>query len=134
MTQLTPYLGFNGNCKEAMEFYHSCLGGELILQTVGESPTKDQMPPQTHNNVMHSQLTAGQIVFMASDMIGPDLVRGNGISLAIIGRNRAEIQDFFDRLSEGGSVNQPLTDEFFGTFGSLTDKFGVNWMFQANNA
>jgi PhnB protein len=135
MAQLTPYLTFNGNCKEAMEFYHACLGGELFLQTVGESPAKDQMPPQTQNDVMHSRLAAGELVFMASDMMGPgELVRGNATALAIIGRSKAEIQEYFDKLSEGGTVGQPLTDTFFGTFGSLTDKFGVNWMFQADNA
>ena len=135
MAQLTPYLTFNGNCQEAMEFYRDSLGGDLTLQTVGESPAKDQMPAAMHNNVMHSQLVAGELVFMASDMMGPgDLVRGNNISLCIIGRTKAELQDFFTKLAEGGTVGQPLIDVFFGTFGSLTDKFGVNWMFQANNA
>lgn len=135
MAQLTPYLTFNGNCLEAMEFYRDCLGGDLTLQTVGESPAKDQMPTAMHNNVMHSQLVAGDLVFMASDMMGPgELVRGNGISLCIIGRSKAELQDFFARLAEGGTVGQPLQETFFGTFGALTDKFGVNWMFQADPA
>jgi PhnB protein len=135
MAQLTPYLMFTGNCREAMEFYRDCLGGELTLQTVGESPAKDQMPAVTHNNVMHSQLVAGDLVFMASDMMGPgELVRGNGISLCIIGRTKAELQDFFTKLAEGGTVGQPLQETFFGTFGALTDKFGVNWMFEADNA
>ena len=135
MTQLNAYVTFNGNCREAMTFYQACLGGELNIQTFEASPMKDQMPAEMQSNVMHSLLKKDGIVIMASDMMGPgELVRGNGTSLCIIGRNRAEIQDFFDKLSEGGTVNQPLIDTFFGTFGSLTDKFGVSWMFEADNA
>jgi PhnB protein len=135
MAQLIPYLTFNGNCKEAMEFYHASLGGELALQTVGESPAKDQMPPQTYNNVMHSRLAAGELVFMASDMMGPgELIRGNAIALTIIGHSKAELQEYFDKLAEGGTVGQPLTEAFFGVFGFLTDKFGINWMFQSDKA
>lgn len=84
---------------------------------------------------MHSQLAAGDIVFMASDTLGRgEVVRGNGTTLCVIGRTKAEIQDLFAKLAEGGTVGQPLVEAFFGTFGELTDKFGVNWMFQADPA
>ena len=53
MAQLNPYLTFNGNCRQAMEFYKACLGGELSLTTVGDSPMKDQMPAEAQNAVMH---------------------------------------------------------------------------------
>jgi PhnB protein len=116
-----------------MEFYKACLGGELSVMTVADSPMKDQSPAEIQDQVMHSQLAAGEIVLMASDTLGRgEVVRGNGTTLCIIGRTKAEIQDLFAKLSEGGSVGLPLLDAFFGTFGELTDKFGVNWMFQAN--
>ena len=135
MAQLNPYIMFQGNCRQAMEFYQACLGGELNLQTVGESPSKDEMPPETHDHVLHSRLAAGEIVFMASDMMGPgEWVGGNAVSLCISGSTKAEIEAAFAKLAEGGTVNQPLIDVFFGTFGSLTDKFGINWMFQADPA
>jgi PhnB protein len=105
MAQLNPYLHFDGNCREAMTFYKSCLGGELEIQSVGESP-------------------------MASDMMGPGGVqKGNEVSLTISGSNKEEIESFFSRLAAGGKVTHPLKEEFFGLYGDLTDKFGVNWMF-----
>ena len=135
MAQLTPYLTFDGNCRAAMEFYNACLGGELYVMTVADSPMKDQSPAEIQNQVMHSRLAAGEIVFMASDNLGRgEVVRGNGTTLCINGRTKAEIPDLFAKLVEGGTVRQPLIEAFFGTYGELTDKFGVNWMFQADPA
>lgn len=135
MARLTPYLTFDGNCREAMGFYQACLGGELSVMRVADSPMKDQSPAEIQEMVMHSQLAAGDIVFMASDTLGRgEVVRGNGTTLCVIGRTKAEIQDLFAKLAEGGTVGQPLVEAFFGTFGELTDKFGVNWMFQADPA
>src|SRR5947209_20326932 len=135
MAQLSPYLTFDGNCKQAMNFYQACLGGELSVMTVADSPMKDQSPAEIQECVMHSRLEAGDIVFMASDTLGRgELIRGNGTTLCIVGRNKAEIQCLFAKLAEGGSVGQPLIEAFFGTYGELTDKFGVNCMFQADPA
>jgi len=132
LTQLNAYLRFNGNCREAMTFYQSCLGGELNIQTVGESPMAGQMPPAMHNNVLHSVLAKDGFELMASDMTGPEgVVKGNAVTLCIIESSKAELEPIFTKLSAGGTVNTPLTEEFFGTFGDLTDKFGIGWMFQA---
>ncbi len=134
MTQLNAYLRFNGNCREAMTFYQACLGGELTIQTVGESPMASQMPPAMKDNVMHSVLAKDGLVLMASDMTGPEgVVNGDAISLAIIGSSKAEIEPIFAKLSEGGNVLHPLFEEYFGTFGDFTDKFGIQWMFQADS-
>lgn len=133
MTQLNAYLFFNGNCRQAMEFYQSCLGGQLNVSTVGDSPMKDQMPQETHNNIIHSVLSKDGMVLMASDMLQPgEIVSGNMISLCISGGTKEELQNYFTKLSEGGKVGTPLTEMFFGTFGDLTDKFGIRWMFQAD--
>ena len=132
MVQLNPYLRFNGNCREAMTFYQSCLGGELTIQTVGETPMAGQMPPAMQDKIMHSVLAKDGIVLMASDMVGPEgMKNGNAITLAIMGSSKAEIEPIFAKLSAGGTVGTPLTEEYFGTFGDLTDKFGIRWMFQA---
>jgi len=134
MAQLNAYVTFNGNAREAMEFYRDCLGGELSLMTVGESPMASQMPDKK-DNVLHSTLKKDGMVLMASDMIMPgELRQGNTITLCINGGTKEELQQFFAKLSEGGTVGQPLTEAFFGTYGELTDKFGINWMFQADNA
>ena len=132
MVQLNPYLRFNGNCREAMTFYQSCLGGELTIQTVGESPAAGQMPPSMKDSVIHSVLAKDGLVLMGSDMTGPEGAKnGNAITLAIMGSSKAEIEPFFAKLSAGGTVNIPLIEEYFGTFGDITDKFGIGWFFQA---
>ncbi len=134
MAQLNPYVTFTGNAREAMEFYKACLGGELSIMTVGESPMASDMPDKK-DNVLHSMLKTDGMVLMASDMIMPgELIRGNTVTLCINGGTKEELQQFFAKLSEGGTVGQPLTEAFFGTYGELTDKYGINWMFQADNA
>jgi PhnB protein len=132
VAQLNPYIFFAGNCREAMTFYQECLGGELFIQTVGESPMASQMPPEAHNGVLHSVLQGGGMSIMASDNLdGSKLDVGTAITLCINSGTKDETRAYFEKLSTGGTVTGPLKDEFFGMFGTVTDKFGVNWMFQA---
>lgn len=130
MTQINAYLNFNGNCREAMTFYKECLGGELSMQTVGEAPIADQMPPEARQNIMHAALTNGVLVLMASDMMGPgEPVHGNTMALLLNCSSEEEIKTFFSKLSAGGKVDHALKEEFWGsTYGDLTDKFGRRWM------
>ena len=127
---LNPYLAFNGNCKEAMEFYKDCLGGELMMQTVGESGQTGHMPPGSENNIMHARLTKdGVDILMASDGTGQEVTQGTNISLSINCTSDEEIKSLFEKLSAGGKVTMPLADQFWGaTFGMLTDKYGFHWM------
>ncbi|HEX4205561.1 MAG TPA: VOC family protein [Ktedonobacteraceae bacterium] len=133
MTRINAYLGFNGNCREAMTFYQACLGGELTMQTFGESPMADQVPAEAKQNILHSSLTKGALVLLGSDMgsMGSEgFVKGNTITLCLDCSSEEEIQTFFTKLSAGGHITHPLKTEFWGgTFGDLTDKFGMNWMF-----
>ena len=130
MTQINAYLHFNGNCREAMTFYKECLGGELKLMTAGESPMAGQLPAAQHNHIMHGTLINKGIALMASDMMSPDgVTHGNAISLTLVCSNKAEIENFFSKLSAGGKVLHALKEEFFGTYGDLTDKYGISWMF-----
>lgn len=131
MARLNPYLHFAGNCQEAMTFYQACLGGELNVQTIGDTPMAEQMPEEARKQVIHSMLTAEGIVIFASDMIhGDSVVRGNSMTMCLNCNSEEEISTLFANLAEGGQVSEPLRTEFWGgTFGSLTDKYGVNWMF-----
>lgn len=132
MTQLTPYLSFEGNCAEAMEFYKSCLGGELNIQKVGDSPMAEHMPGK-EDQVLHSMLKSNDIVLMASDLVmGGTVEQGNNVTLAINGGTKEELEGFFAKLSEGGKVTHALEETFFGYYGDLTDKYGFNWAFQAD--
>ncbi len=128
VTQINPYLTFNGNCKEAMTFYKKCFGGELNMQTVGESPMAEQWPANIQQRILHASLINDNLVLLGSDMGSENLVKGNIISLALGCSSKAEIDLFFVKLSEGGKVTHPLHDFFDGTIGALTDKYGMNWV------
>lgn len=130
MTNIVSYLTFNGNCREAMNFYKDCLGGELYLQTIGESPMADKMPPKMADSILHSTLTHGGMILMGTDCVREGgLKKGNSISLCLNCSSEEEIKTFYTKLSAGGSANHPLEDTFWGAiFGDLTDKFGNNWV------
>ncbi|MBK6379552.1 MAG: VOC family protein [Chitinophagaceae bacterium] len=130
MTLINSYLTFNGNCREAMNFYKDCLGGELTLQTIGESPLADKMPPQMKECILHASLVKDSLVLMGSDMVGEKgLIKGNNVSLAINCSSDEEIQNFYEKLSAGGNKDHALEESFWGaTFGDLTDKYGNHWL------
>ena len=113
-----------------MNFYKDIFGGELSVLWAGDSPAKDQMPQHLHNQVMHSHLKSNAIEIMGTDMAPTQPVEGNTVYLALICSGEEEVRGFFDKLSAGGKIEQPLTKAFFGWFGSLEDKFGKHWMFQ----
>ncbi|MBA3683370.1 MAG: VOC family protein [Bacteroidetes bacterium] len=127
-TQINPYLIFNGNCSEAMNFYKKCFGGDLILQTVGESPMAGQWPESSKDRILHASLVNKDLCLLASDMGTDKVVMGNVISLALGCSSKNEIEVFFERLSQGGKITHPLHEFFDGTIGALTDKYGMNWV------
>lgn len=130
MTQINAYLNFNGQCREAMTFYQECLGGELTLQRVAESPMGAQLPASEGAQILHSVLSRGGLTLLGSDMIGKRLQKGNDVTLCMRCSSHEEINSCFDRLAEGGKIKMPLHQSFWGaTYGELTDKFGMNWMF-----
>jgi PhnB protein len=130
MTQVNPYLRFDGNCREAMSFYKDCLGADLALTTVGETPVAKQMPSGEHKRVMHATLTKGSLRILGSDMVGPEgLVKGNAFTLQVECGSEEEIRTLFSKLSSGGEATYPVNPSFWGgLFGQLTDKFGNAWM------
>ncbi|KKR96744.1 MAG: glyoxalase/bleomycin resistance protein/dioxygenase [candidate division TM6 bacterium GW2011_GWE2_41_16] len=132
--KLTPYITFNGNCREAMTFYRECLGGELMLSTAGESEMAAQVPTEKHNQIMHSVLEKNELIVMAADnlMSSEKLVPGTAITLCINGGPAQELKIFFAKLAVGGKIAHPLEDTFFGLYGSLTDKFGIQWAVQTD--
>ncbi|OYU97373.1 MAG: VOC family protein [Bacteroidetes bacterium B1(2017)] len=130
MTQLNSYLTFNGNCREAMTFYKECLGGDLLFQTIGASPLASQLPEEMKECILHSTLTHQGFVLMGSDMApGSGLVKGNAVSLMLNCISEADINTFFQKLSQDGKVKHQLEHTFWGAlFGDLTDKYGNNWI------
>lgn len=134
MIGLTPYLLFDGKCREAMQFYQSCLGGQLSLTRVKDSPAKDQMPAFQQDKILNAHLSIGKIEISASDWLALDHtpVPGNTVCLFLNGGTFQELKADFDKLSEGAKVTNPLKETFFGAYGALNDKFGIRWMFQTN--
>jgi len=129
------YLNFAGNAEEAMRFYERALGGRLTeIHRFGSMPTQgSELTPDQKNRVMHVglELPDGQMI-MASDTMegmGPPFTIGNNSSISIHPASKDDADRLFKALAEGGTVTMPLADQFWGDyFGSLTDRFGVQWM------
>ncbi len=131
MKSINPYFGFNGNCREAMNFYQQCLGGELSMQTIGESPMADKMPDEMKAHIMHAYLKIGSVELMGSDIYSDSgLVRGNAVTTVIHCNSEEEVRSVYEKLSsEGGKALHPLESTFWNAlFGDLVDKYGNYWM------
>jgi PhnB protein len=128
MKGINVYLTFDGNCREAMQFYQSCLGGELHIAPFSDAP--HEFPPEQRNYVMHANLAFGPHSLMASDtMPGQPVNVGTNYSVCIQCESLEEIERFFAALSNKGTFTMPLQDTFWGArFGMLTDQFGIQWM------
>lgn len=129
MNPITPYLFFNGNCREAMNFYKECFGGDLELITYAQSPEKSFGKEVDENGIMHAFLKNGSFIIMASDSPDGVIKEANNVHLNIDCASMTEIETLFKKISQGGTVVQALTDTFWGAhFGMAIDKFGIHWM------
>ena len=126
------YLTFDGDCREAFEFYRSVFGGDFhVLSTFADGPAEMDIPEDQRHRVLHVSLPIGNGVLMGSDNSpsGPPLATGNNFSLSVATGSRDESDALLAKLSAGGTVTMPLETTFWGAyFGMCTDKFGINWM------
>lgn len=128
MSTINPFLIFNGDCREAMTFYKNCFDGELILETVKGSPMESHWPKEVHNNILYSSLRSKDITILASDMTEQNgLNIGNNVILALLCNTEQDIENYFQRLSKGGTIKYPLHHFYAGRIGGFIDKFGINW-------
>lgn len=127
--KLIPYLTFNGNTKEAMEYYKGIFGGELKLTTFGEF---EGMPVQDDykDKIMHAELESTELTIMASEgRPGSQVKFGDNVSLSFSGNDKDKLVEYFDKLAEGGSITMPLAEQGWGDlFGMVDDKYGIHWM------
>lgn len=129
--QLTPYLMFNGNCEEALNFYCVTIGGEIKSLSRYEG-TPDESMDNHHEKVMHATFEGRGITLLASDGTGNETTSGN-IHLCLDFKDISAMENVFNALSQGGTITMPLEDTFWGArFGMLTDKFGIKWMFNGD--
>ena len=137
MLRCIPFLLFDGNCAEAMTFYQKCLGGELTLTKLGDTPMKVQFPPEKHNRIINAHLFSGAMDIFATDwMASPALepIQGNMFSIFVIGGSYDELKEVFDNLSEAAHKEwfQQLHDMPFGIYGQFFDRYGVQWIFKGD--
>lgn len=128
------YLNFNGNCREAAEFYAEVFGTEKPqIMTFGETPPDPSftLPEEAKNLVMHTRLNISGSNVMFSDVFpGMPFVQGNNVTLSIVTENLDEIKTWFNKLKEGGKVTMDLQETFWSKcYGNLTDRFGIGWQF-----
>ena len=131
MSLLEIYLHFNGNCREAFDFYSRVLGGKIeFMQTYGEAPGGENMPADGKGRIMHILMNVDGTKIMGSDApAGHVGTIGSNFSITVNARSEGDAERFFNGLAEGGNVTMPLAETFWSKkFGMLTDKFGVQWM------
>jgi PhnB protein len=128
-SRLNPYIGFDGNARQAMEFYRDVFGGTLAVSTFGEFGMQDSPHAE---KVMHSLLeTPAGYTIMGSDT-PPEMEYRSvcGISVSISGDDAEELRGYWDKLCAKGTVTMPLAKQAWGDdFGMCLDEFGVTWMF-----
>jgi PhnB protein len=127
-SRLNPYISFNGNARQALEFYKGVLGGTLSLSTFGEFGAQDA--PEA-DKIMHGMLESDRgLTLMGADTPpGMEHNPGNNIAVSLSGDDSDELRGYWDKLSDGGAVAVPLEKQMWGDeFGMCTDQFGIAWM------
>jgi len=130
--KIYPFLNFNGNCSEAMHFYRSCFGGELRINYLADTPASHNLPKEMMQIVVSASLIAGPVKLFASDLMNEEgIFHGNRISLLFDCAQDKFLISLFNRLSLDGNIGYPISETTLsnGEWASLTDQFGVQWIF-----
>lgn len=133
--RLNPYLNFQGNCREAFDFYASVLRAEIsFLITMGESPMASEVPPECHNNICHVCLKGEGIVLMGSDCPPDVYEKPQGTIINVQAETAERAEAIFTALSEGGEIRMPMEETFWAErFGMCTDASGCRgWSIATN--
>jgi len=126
------YLFFGCNCEEALDFYRTTVGAEILMlmryKESPEPPPPGMVPPGFEEKVMHASFRIGETTLMASDGCGEGQAF-NGFSLSLTLPDEAVAQRAFAALAQSGKIDMPLDKTFWSPcFGMLTDRFGLGWM------
>lgn len=138
MLNLIPFLLFDGNCAEAMQFYQSCFGGELTLIRLADTTMKGQFPLDQHQKITHGFLKSGKIELAATDWLHSTRrpLQGNTTAIYVTGAGYDELSPIFEKLRKGAEAELlvELREMPFGIYGRLTDRYGVEWFFRGGQA
>ena len=126
--RLNPYISFDGDARQAMEFYRTVFGGTLALNTYGQYGP--EQAGDAAEKIMHGMLeTPSGFTLMGADTPEGDHKPGNNYSVSLSGDDAAELRGYWEKLSDGGTVTVPLEKQMWGdVFGMFTDRFGITWM------
>jgi PhnB protein len=128
--QINPYLTFNGDCKEAFEYYAQVLNGKIDAMIPHEgTPAEAHAPAGWGSKILHARLTAGESAFMGSDVPPSHYQKPGGVSVSLGIQDPAEAQRVFQALAEGGTTQMPIQKTFWAQlFGMCVDSYGIPWM------
>ncbi len=128
--RLIPYLNYDGDCREAFDFYRDALRGEIVVRfTYGESPMAGDMPAESHGRIMHNALAVGDAVLMGADGPPPYSTTGQNTCVNIDVDSIEEAERIYAALSAGGTVQMPLQETFWAhRWAAFTDRYGKPWM------
>ena len=138
--KIVTSLSFQGQCREALEFYARVLGGKVTAAfPFGDGPPDMSVDPKYKDWLMHGWLEVGDQAIMGADMppeFAPNIDKPkNGFDVSYHTDDVAKAREVFDALSEGGKVGMAFAETFWSPgFGSLTDRFGIPWMVNTNPA
>ncbi|GAB3015628.1 VOC family protein [Niabella terrae] len=134
MNKINTYLNFDGHAEAAFRFYQSIFGGEFPggIRRMKDMPGGEKLGPEEQDRVIHIALPIGNDLLMGADILpsmGHQLTQGNHSYISVFPDSQQEADRLFNGLSEGGSIELPIKEQFWGDyFGSFTDRFGVRWM------
>ena len=124
------HLHFNGNCKEAFDFYAATLGGRIVFSmTYGEAPGATQQSPDTRDQIIHARIDLGDGTLLGCDVPHGRYEKPQGFNVMADAGEPGAAERLFRTLSEGGTVTMPIQETFWAyRFGMCTDRFGTPWM------
>lgn len=134
--QINPYINFNGNCREAFEYYQKHLGGtDLLLMTHADSPMRDNVPDAWKDKIIHGTLHIGDSCIMGSDSPPEDYTAPTGTYIMLGVDTALEAETAFDALAKNGQIRMPITETFWSVrYGIVVDQFGTPWMINCNKS
>ncbi|MEO5325007.1 VOC family protein [Mesorhizobium sp. CC13] len=134
--KFVTYLFFNGNCREAFEFYAGLFDGEIAgMGTYRDEPGQGSVPAEWLDKVMNVQLSIGDQALMASDAPPQYASDMSGFSVSVDLGDLGRAGRVFTALADGGTVNMPFQPTFWAKgFGMVKDRFGTPWMISSGNA
>jgi PhnB protein len=124
------HLHFNGNCKQAFDFYAATLGGRIVFSmTYGEAPGAAQQAPEARDQIIHARIDLGDGALLGCDVPHGGYEKPQGFNVMANADEPGDAERLFRTLSEGGTVNMPIQETFWAyRFGMCTDRFGTPWM------